>query len=198
MQSDLTYDEPCVWDGRFFRIDDHIIRLESSCKTLRLKLPLPREEVKTTLVEMVAKGGIRDASVEIIVTRWLKGVRGSRPDELLNNSLYMFFQPYVWVMEPEMQPVAGKATVARAVCRIPPGSIDPPVMNLQWGDIVRGLFDGIMPTTELDGNLVKDGKLGPITKDIWDGYCAIYYDPKFIFEIDFKNGTAVNGVCQNG
>lgn len=90
---------------------------------------------------MVAKSGIRDAFVEIIVTRWLKGVRGSRPDELLNNSLYMFFQPYVWVMEPEMQPVAGKAIVARAVCRIPPGSIDPTVMNLQWGDLVRGLFE---------------------------------------------------------
>lgn len=278
MHSDLTYDVPSVWDGRFFRLDDHITRLDASCKKLRLRLPLPREEVKKILVEMVAKSGIRDAFVEIIVTRGLKGVRGARPDELLNNSLYMFVQPYVWVMEPEMQPTGGKAIVARTVRRIPPGSIDPTVKNLQWGDLVRGLFEaadrgalypfltdgdanltegsgfnivlvkngilytpergvlqgisrksvidvakakgyeirvefvpiemayqadeifmcttagGIMPITELDGNPVRDGKLGPITKDIWDGYWDIHYDPKFSFEIDFKAGTAVNGV----
>lgn len=99
MHSDLTFDVPSVWDGRFFRLDDHITRLDASCKKLRLRLPLPCEEVKKILVEMVAKSGIRDAFVEITVTRGLKGVRGARPDELLNNSLYMFVQPYVCVME---------------------------------------------------------------------------------------------------
>lgn len=278
MHSDLTYDVPSVWDGRFFRLDDHISRLDASCKKLRLKLPLPHDEVKKILVGMVAKSGIRDAFVEIIVTRGLKGVRGARPDELLNNSLYMFVQPYVWVMEPEMQRTGGKAIVARTVRRIPPGSIDPTVKNLQWGDLVRGLFEaadrgalypfltdgdanltegsgfnivlvrngilytpdrgvlqgisrksvidvanakgyeirvefvpiemayqadeifmcttagGIMPITELDGNPVKDGKVGPITKVIWDGYWGIHYDHKFSFEIDFNSGAAVNGV----
>lgn len=29
---------------------------------------------------------------------------------------------------------------------------------------------GIMPITTLDNKPVKDGKVGPITKDIWDGY----------------------------
>ena len=46
LHSDLTYDVPAIWDGRFFRLDDHISRLEASCEKLRLKLPLPREEVK--------------------------------------------------------------------------------------------------------------------------------------------------------
>ncbi|WP_218824214.1 aminotransferase class IV, partial [Staphylococcus aureus] len=72
MHSDLTTDVPSVWDGRFFRLDDHLIRLESSCRKLRLTLPLPREEVKQILVDMVAKSGIRDAFVQIIVTRGLK------------------------------------------------------------------------------------------------------------------------------
>jgi branched-subunit amino acid aminotransferase/4-amino-4-deoxychorismate lyase len=140
MHSDLTYDVPSVWDGRFFRLDDHLNRLEASCTKLRLRLPLPREEVKQILIDMVAKSGIRDAFVELIVTRGLKGVRGSKPEEISNN-LYMFIQPYVWVMEPEMQPIGGSAIIARTVRRIPPGSIDPTVKNLQWGDLVRGLFE---------------------------------------------------------
>jgi branched-subunit amino acid aminotransferase/4-amino-4-deoxychorismate lyase len=119
MHSDLTYDVPSIWDGRFFRLDDHITRLEASCKKLRLRLPLPREEVKQILVDMAAKSGNRDAFVEIIVTRGLKGVRGSKPEEIVNN-LYMFIQPYVWVMEPEMQLTGGSAVVARTVRRIPP------------------------------------------------------------------------------
>ncbi len=74
MHSDLTYDVPSVWDGRFFRLDDHLSRLEASCTKLRLRFPIPREEIKRTLVEMIAKSGIRDAFVEIIVTRGLKAV----------------------------------------------------------------------------------------------------------------------------
>lgn len=161
MHSDLTYDVPSVWDGRFFRLDDHISRLEASCKKLRLQLPLPRDEVKQILVDMVAKSGIRDAFVELIVTRGLQGVRGHTPGQTFQNNLYMFVQPYVWVMEPEIQPVGGHAIVARTVRRISPGSIDPTVKNLQWGDLTRGLFEAAdrgatYPfLTDGDGNLTE-------------------------------------------
>ncbi|QKX61389.1 uncharacterized protein TRUGW13939_08537 [Talaromyces rugulosus] len=278
MHSDLTYDVPSVWDGRFFRLDDHITRLEESCAKLRLKLPLLRQEVKAILVDMVAKSGIRDAFVEIIVTRGLKGVRGTDPKDILNR-VYMFIQPYVWVMEPEDQPVGGTAIIARTVRRTPPGSMDPTVKNLQWGDLVRGLFEasdrgatypfltdgdtnltegsgfnivlvkggvlytpsrgvlegitrksvidaaringleicvqivpvqmiydadevfmcttagGIMPITSLDDQPVNGGKLGPITKKIWDTYWGMHYDSAYSFEITYPEGSwkATNG-----
>lgn len=130
MHSDLTYDVPSIWDGRFFRLDDHLTRLSASCEKIRMKLPLPKAEVQRILVDMAVKSGIRDAFVEIIVTRGLKGVRGSKPEDIKNN-LYMFIMPYVWVMEPVIQRVGGSAVVARTVRRVPPGSIDPTVKNLQ-------------------------------------------------------------------
>jgi branched-subunit amino acid aminotransferase/4-amino-4-deoxychorismate lyase len=140
LRSDLTYDVPAVWDGRFFRLDDHLTRLEASCGKMRLKLPLPKEEIKRILVEMVAKSGARDAFIELIVTRGLRGVRGSKPADLVN-CLYMFAQPYVWVMEPDVQRTGGSAIIARTVRRVPPGSVDPTVKNLQWGDFTRGMFE---------------------------------------------------------
>ena len=270
MHGDLTYDVPSVWDGRFFRLDDHLNRMEASCEKIRMRLPLPRDEVKRILCDMVVKSGIRDAFVELIVTRGLKGVRGFDPTVPFKNNLYMFVQPYVWVMDPDVQPVGGAAVVARTVRRIPPGAIDPTVKNLQWGDLVRGLFEaadrgatypfltdgdanltegsgfnvvlikdgvlftpdkgvlqgvtrksvidaaravnlevrieqvpiemaytadeilmcttagGIMPITKLDGQEIKDGKVGPITKRIWDGYWAMHYDDAYSFELDWK------------
>ncbi|KAL4906338.1 hypothetical protein BDW74DRAFT_177352 [Aspergillus multicolor] len=273
MHSDLTYDVPSVWDGRFFRLDDHLARLETSCGKLRLKMPLPRAEVKRILVDMVAKSGIRDAFVEIIVTRGLKGVRGTDPADIVN-CIYMFIQPYVWVMEPEVQPGGGKAIIARTVRRTPPGSMDPTVKNLQWGDLIRGLFEaadrgatyafltdgdtnltegsgfnvilvkdgklytpsrgvlegitrrsvidaarlngievrvelvpiqmaydadeifmsttagGIMPITVLDGQSVKDGRVGPVTRKTWDTYWAMHYDEAFSFEIAYPDDGA--------
>lgn len=272
LHSDLTYDVPSIWDGRFFRLDEHLTRLEESCKKLRLKFPIPREEIKRILTDMAAKTGNRDAYVEVIVTRGLRAVREFKSEDLVNN-LYMFIQPYVWVMSPEMQLTGGSAVVARTVVRVPPGSIDPTVKNLQWGDLTRGLFEardrgsrypfltdgdahltegsgfnivlvkdnklytpargvlqgitrksvmdvakangleivldfvptelayqcdeifmcttagGIMPITSLDGEPVKDGKLGPITKMIWDGYWAMHYDPVYSTAINYDVGA---------
>ncbi|ETI22094.1 hypothetical protein G647_06165 [Cladophialophora carrionii CBS 160.54] len=144
LHSDLTYDVPSVWAGRFFRLDDHLARLERSCAKLRLRAPLSRAAIKRTLCAMLARSGIRDAFVEIIVTRGLTGVRGLTAAEVagLSNNLYMFIVPYVWVMSPQVQcEGSGSAVVARSVYRTPPACMDPTVKNLQWGDLTRGMFE---------------------------------------------------------
>lgn len=58
--------------------------------------------MRQILVEMVAKSKIRDAFIELIVTRGLKGVRGHNPGEVFQNNIYLFVQPYVWVMDPDV------------------------------------------------------------------------------------------------
>lgn len=140
LHSDLTYDVPAVWNGRYFRLEDHLDRLEQSCATLRLRNPLDRDTLRGKLVEMIAVSGIRDAFVEIIVTRGLKFLREMRADQM-TNSVYLFAMPYVWVMPPDMQRAGGSAIVTRTVRRTPPGAVDPTVKNLQWGDFVRGLLE---------------------------------------------------------
>ncbi|MCK0198143.1 aminotransferase class IV [Ancylobacter sp. 6x-1] len=184
LRSDLTYDVPAIWNGRFFRLDDHLDRFERSCAKLRLRCPLDRTSLHATLVEMAAKSGIRDAFVFITLTRGLKQVRGNRPEELTNN-LYMFISPYVWVVPPHMQRTGVPAIITRTVRRTPPGAFDPTVKNLQWGDFTRGLMealdrDAIYPIlTDGDGNitegagynvvLVKDGVLYTPERGVLEG-----------------------------
>lgn len=166
LHSDLTYDVPAVWDGRFFRLDDHLDRFEASCGKIRLKLPLSKAEIREILVRMVSESGIRDAFVEMICTRGMQGVR----DQMMSaetgievkHNLYLFITPYIWVMPPEWQSKStGSAVVARTVRRTPPGAFDPTVKNLQWGDLTRGLFEAFdrgstYPfLTDGDGNLTE-------------------------------------------
>lgn len=141
LRGDLTYDVAGVWDGRFFRLDDHLNRLEASCHKLRMKLPLPKPKLRKLLIDMVARSGLRDAYVEPIITRGLVPVRGSIGENLKNN-LYVLIKPYVWVMPPEVQMSGtGSAIVARTVRRTPVGSMDPTIKNLQWGDFTRGILE---------------------------------------------------------
>lgn len=44
---------------------------------------------------------------------------------------------------------------------------------------------GIMPITVLDGKPVKDGKIGPITKIIWDGYWKMHFDSAYTIAVDY-------------
>jgi branched-subunit amino acid aminotransferase/4-amino-4-deoxychorismate lyase len=201
LHSDLTYDVPAIWDGRFFRLHDHLDRIEASCKKIRLSLPKPKHEIKRILVEMAAKSGIRDAFVEIIVTRGLQAVRGSTASNL-TNCLYMFIVPYIWVMPPSVQRVGGSAVVARTVRRIPPGSVDPTVKNLQWGDLTRAMYEaqdrGAMHPflTDGDANLtegsgfnicfIKDGVLYTPDRGVLHGVTR-----KSVFDVAKKNGIEI-------
>ena len=55
---------------------------------------------------------------------------------------------------------------------------------------------GIMPITQMDGEPVKDGKVGPVTKTIWDEYWRMHWDDQYSFEIAYgaHDVHAVNGV----
>lgn len=184
LKSDLTYDVPAVWNGRFFRLDDHLDRFEASMKKLRMKSPIPRQEIRERLVEMTALSGIRDAYVMVIVTRGLRYVRQYAPEDCPNHC-YLMVTPFLWVMGEEVQKTGGSAVVARSVRRVPPGAIDPTVKNLQWGDFTRAIFEArdrgaMYPIlTDGDGNLtegsgfnivlVNDGKLFTPRRGVLEG-----------------------------
>lgn len=160
LRGDLTYDVPGVWDGRYFRLDEHLDRLETSCEKMRMKLPHGRQKVREMVIDMVAQSGIRDAYVELIVTRGLKFVREYASYE---NSLYLMVMPYVWAMPPAVQMTGGPAVVTRTVRRTPPGAMDPTIKNLQWGDFCRGWIEAmdrgavyaLLP--DGDGNITEGG-----------------------------------------
>lgn len=182
LHSDLTYDVPAVWDGRFFRLDDHLQRLSESCVKMRYNPPLPIGKVREILIELVAKSGIRDSYVEVIVTRGPEFVRFY---ETAQNAVYMLAMPYVWGLREALQIEGGSAIINRTVRRTPPGAMDPTVKNLQWGDFTRGVLEcvdrgAVFPLlTDGDGGMtegagynvfaVKDGAIMTPQRGVLEG-----------------------------
>ncbi len=139
-RSDLTHDVVGVWRGRFFRLEDHLNRFEKNYTRLRMKPGRSRSEIREILFECVRRSGLKDAYVQMIMTRGVPphGVRDPRQYE---NRFYAFAIPYVWIVKMEDQEVGTHLVVCKETIRIPPQAIDPTVKNFHWGDLVRGLFE---------------------------------------------------------
>jgi branched-chain amino acid aminotransferase len=139
LHSDATYDVAHVWQGRFFRLDDHLDRFDASCAALRLDPGVGRARMREVMHECVRRAGLRDAYVELLCTRG-RPAPGSRDPRTCANRFMAFAIPFVWIADPEKQR-RGIDLIVGTPQRIPPGSVDPRVKNYHWLDFVMGLFE---------------------------------------------------------
>lgn len=58
-----------AYNGRIFRLDDHLQRLQDSANSILLKLPLSIKEIEKAVVETVRANGLKDAYIRLVVTR---------------------------------------------------------------------------------------------------------------------------------
>jgi branched-chain amino acid aminotransferase len=140
LRADATYDVVGVWDGAFFRLQDHLDRFQRSCSELRLQLPYSREEIESILIELVARSGLRSAYVDMICTRGIPP-GGSRDPRDYENRFYAYAVPYIWLFRAADEHAGMDAVIARTVRRIPPDSVDPTVKNFHWGDLTKALYE---------------------------------------------------------
>ena len=138
LHSDATYDVAHVWQGRFFRLDDHLERFFASMDRLRLDPGKTRDEVRAVMHECVRRTGLRDAYVEVLCTRG-RPEPGSRDPRTCQNQFMAFAIPFVWIADPAKQK-RGIELVVSDVQRIAPASVDPRVKNYHWLDMVMALF----------------------------------------------------------
>ena len=81
LRGDATYDVVHVWDGSFFRLEEHLDRFERSIARLFYSIPFDRDAIAETLHRCVAVAGLRDAFVEMLVTRGIPRNRDPRTAE---------------------------------------------------------------------------------------------------------------------
>jgi branched-chain amino acid aminotransferase len=157
LRSDCTYDVVHVWSGRFFRLDHHLDRFEKSCAGLRLTNPYSREQVVEILMRLMRVTSLREAYVEVILTRGLPP-KGTRDPRACENRFYALAIPFVWIATEAMRERGIHLHISE-VLRIPPRSIDPAIKNFHWGDLTKGLFESYEQGCDMPVLLDEEGNL---------------------------------------
>ena len=160
LRSDVTYDVVAVWNGKFFRLEDHLDRFERGWNRLQMKPDVSKGEIREILFECVRRSGIRNAYVDMIMSRGIDE-DGSRDPRRFRNRFYAYAIPYVWIVKPEDQEVGTHLVIAEKTIRIPPDAIDPTVKNFHWGDLTRAVYEAydrggytvVLP--DADGNITE-------------------------------------------
>ncbi len=138
-RSDGTYDVAHVWQGRFYRLGDHLDRFLAGLGALRLDTGHDRAGLEDILHGCVSRSGLRDAYVSMTCTRG-RPAPGSRDLRTARHTFYCFAVPFVWVTTPEQQ-TRGASLWISSTPRIPPESVDPQVKNYHWLDLDRAQLD---------------------------------------------------------
>lgn len=172
LRSDACQDTVSVWDGAFFRLDDHLQRFERSFTRLRMTCPHHRESLRELAMEAVRLTGFQEAYLQLILTRGQPPI-GSRDLRLAKNNFFLFCVPSISIATPEQQE-SGLHLIISDIQRIPPTSVDPTIKTYHWLDFEMGLFQAYdqggdtVVLTNKDGNVtegpgfnlfaVKDGR----------------------------------------
>lgn len=183
VRSDVTYDALHVWNGRVFRLQDHIERFQASMRGLRMALPYSGAEIADILAECVRRSGLRDAFVMLVCSRGVPPP-GTRDPRLCRNRLYAWAQPFLWIANEE-QRRDGLRMVLTKVQRIPSESLDQRIKNFHWLDLTMGLFEayerdatvavlpgadgGITEGAGFNVFVVKDGALATPQRGLFEG-----------------------------
>ena len=139
LHSDATYDVVHVWDGAFFRLDDHLTRFFRGLKKLHMTIPFERSEVAQILYNCVVLSGLRNSYVEFICTRGTSPSFSRDPRDAVNRFI-AFAIPFGSVANSE-QMRRGLHVAISDIVRIPPASVDSTIKNYHWLDLVTGLYD---------------------------------------------------------
>jgi branched-chain amino acid aminotransferase len=157
-RSDVTYDVVGVWEGDFFRLEDHIRRFRSSMRKFRFEPRESDEEIKAILNRCVAQSGLKNAYVAMDCLRGRPAPGMPYHPAHARNYIAAFAIPWVWVMSPEVQKRGGHLIIAETL-RIPADSVDPTAKNFHWADLTRGQFEALDREADFALLLDNDGNV---------------------------------------
>ncbi|MEM7259145.1 MAG: aminotransferase class IV, partial [Pseudomonadota bacterium] len=152
--SDITYDVVHAWDGKFFRLDDYLQRFEASLQKCRLSVPETSDDIRRILHRIVARSGLRESYVSMVVSRGQPRVNGSRDPRDCVNHFYAWCVPFVWVFTKEVIARGAKLYIDDDVQRISSDSVNPTAKNYHWGDFTQALLNA--KEAEFDNTVLLD------------------------------------------
>lgn len=138
-RSDVVYDVVSVWDGVFFRLDDHIARFRRSIERYRFTPKESDEEIREVLHKLMSLSGLRSAYVAMDCLRGQAG-HGIRHPGKARNYLACYAAPFSTLV-PAEKIAHGMHVMISSTPRIPHECVDATAKNFHWGDMNISMFE---------------------------------------------------------
>ncbi len=133
LYGDGVFDTVIAWDGRLFRLDDHIDRLFRSMAAVAIVPPVGREELRDLTIRAVRANKLGNAYIKWVVTR------GSNNTPLMDPAgcepnLIILVRPYIHRYTPDSRSGLRLKTTA---IRRPPGQVlAPQIKSLNYLNLI--------------------------------------------------------------
>ncbi len=172
-----------AYNGRIFKLKEHIDRIFCAAKAIMLNIPLMKEELAEVVLETCRKNNISDGYVRLVITRG-KGDLGINPNKCAVPSVFCIAATIS--MYPEEMYEKGLSIITASQRRNKASILDPQIKSLNYLNNVlatieanrAGAYEAIM--------LNHDGIVAECTGDnifiIKDG--VIYTPPIYIGALD--------------
>lgn len=128
-----------AYEGRVFRLTEHIDRLFDSAKAILLTIPHTPAEMEKIVLETCRQSGIRDGYIRLVVTRGV-GDLGLNPTKCPKATVFCIATGIS--IYPERVYQEGLKVVTAATQRIGPASLSPAIKSLNYLNQVLARIEG--------------------------------------------------------
>jgi len=117
------------YNGRVFKLDEHLERLEDSARAICLTIPLSRQEMTEALLETIRQNKMHDGYIRLVVTRGI-GDLGLNPKLCKEPTVVIIASP-ITLYPPELYQ-KGLDVITCATRRVSPSTMSPAVKSLNY------------------------------------------------------------------
>ena len=127
------------YNGRVFKLDEHLERLYDSAKSIMLQIPIPIETMKETVLETLRRNNLREAYIRLVVTRGV-GDLGLDPDKCPKPSIIIIADKIT--LYPQKFYEDGLEIVTVSVRRNYAEAINPRIKSLNYLNNILAKIEG--------------------------------------------------------
>jgi branched-chain amino acid aminotransferase len=150
------------YNGRVFRLEQHLERLWSSARSICLNIPMTRQKMTEALLETVRQNHLRDGYIRLVVTRGV-GNLGLNPEQCKNPSVIMIVATIALYHEDFYR--KGLSIVTVATRRSNPAALNPAVKSLNYLNNVMARIEANLASADEALMLNDAGNVAECTAD---------------------------------